>query len=113
MWPVADLLRASGGELNRGARLCSLFGVAEGDAVQLVAVLAFDADNTLAVGPQHAVLAGRFPSLTASQPQAHLFEREIWEQHGLTPEGHPWLKPVRRTAGDAPANGGFFRVDGR
>jgi Ni,Fe-hydrogenase III large subunit len=42
-----------------------------------------------------------------------LFEREVWEQHGLTPEGHPWLKPVRRSAGTAPATGDFFRVDGR
>ena len=25
----------------------------------------------------------------------HLFEREIAEQFGLRPDGHPWLKPVR------------------
>jgi Ni,Fe-hydrogenase III large subunit len=41
-----------------------------------------------------------------------MFEREVWEQHGLKPDGHPWLKPVRRTDGNAPANGEFFRVDG-
>ena len=29
------------------------------------------------------------------------------------PEGHPWLKPVRGNNGNAPANGEFFRVDGR
>ena len=28
------------------------------------------------------------------------------------PEGHPWLKPVRRQNGDRPANGEFFRVEG-
>ena len=35
-----------------------------------------------------------------------MFEREVWEQHAVLPEGHPWLKPVRRTADDAaaPAN---------
>jgi Ni,Fe-hydrogenase III large subunit len=39
----------------------------------------------------------------------------VWEQHGVTPEGHPWLKPVRKSnaSGNAPANGEFFRVDGR
>lgn len=110
-WPVADFVRATGTELARGARLCSLFGVPEGYAVQLVAVLAFDADSTLAVG-RSTPFSGAFPSLTAAHPQAHLFEREIWEQHGVTPEGHPWLKPVRRTEGKAPANGEFFRVDG-
>ena len=28
-------------------------------------------------------------------PQAHWFEREIAEQWGVRPEGHPWLKPIR------------------
>ncbi|KAB2639721.1 MAG: hydrogenase [Verrucomicrobia bacterium] len=111
-WRVADFIEMCSTELGRGARLCSLFGVAEGEAVQLVAVLAFDADSTLAVG-RSTPFVGGFPSLTASHPQAHLFEREVWEQHGLTPYGHPWLKPVRRSAGNAPASGEFFRVAGR
>jgi Ni,Fe-hydrogenase III large subunit len=110
-WPVAEFVRATATELGRGVRLCSLFGVPDGAGTCLVAVLAFDADNTLAVG-RSVPFAGSYPSLTATNPQAHLFEREIWEQHGLTPEGHPWLKPVRRTNGDAPANGEFFRVNG-
>ena len=110
-WPGDGLMRAIGGELARGARLCSLFGVADGPAVRLVVVLAYDADSILAVG-RSAPLDGAFPSLTADHPQAHLFEREIHEQHGLVPDGHPWLKPVRHTAGDAPAHGGFFRVAG-
>ena len=110
-WPAAGLIDVIGVELTRGARLCSMFGVAGGDGVGLVAVLAYDADSILAVG-RSAPVTGSFPSLTVSHAQAHLFEREIWEQHGLIPDGHPWLKPVRRTADDAPANAGFFRVDG-
>lgn len=112
--PVAELVRATTTELDRGARLCAWFGVPEGTGTCLLAVLAFDADNTLAVGRSTA-FTGAYPSLTRTHPQAHLFEREVWEQHGVTPEGHPWLKPVRRTNanGNAPANGEFFRVDGR
>ena len=110
-WPQEDFVRVTAIELNRGARLCSWFGVAENEGVRLVAVLAYDADNTLAVGRSTA-FTGSYPSLTAVRPQAHLFEREVWEQHGLVPEGHPWLKPVRRTNGSAPAVGQFFRVDG-
>jgi Ni,Fe-hydrogenase III large subunit len=110
-WSAASLVRATAAELQRGARLCSWFGVPKASGVSLVAVLAYDADNTLAVGRSTPV-SGSYPSLTVDHPQAHLFEREVWEQHGLTPEGHPWLKPVRQTAIDAPANGGFFRVDG-
>ena len=111
-WPVEEFVRATGKEFSRGARLCALFGVPEGAGTGIVAVLAFDADNTLAVARSTA-FSGSYPSITATHPQAHLFEREIWEQHGLTPTGHPWLKPVRRGHGNAPANGEFFRVAGR
>jgi Ni,Fe-hydrogenase III large subunit len=112
-WPAGEFVRRTAAELDRGARLCSWFAVPEHDgaASRLVAVVAFDADNTLAVGRSTPV-AGAYPSLTASHPQAHLFEREVWEEHALTPVGHPWLKPVRRSAGQAPANAEFFRVDG-
>ena len=33
--------------------------------------------------------------MTPDCPEVHLFEREIAEQWGVVPEGHPWLKPVR------------------
>ena len=36
-----------------------------------------------------------YASLTPECPQAHWFEREIFEQYGLRPVGHPWLKPIR------------------
>ncbi len=37
-----------------------------------------------------------FQSLTGSTSEKfHLFEREIAEQFGIIPEGHPWLKMVR------------------
>ncbi|MBK8857291.1 MAG: hydrogenase [Opitutaceae bacterium] len=110
-WPAAELVRTTAKELDRGARLCAWFGVPEGGAVRLVALLAYDADNTLAVG-RSTPCTGGYPALTVTHTQAHMFEREVWEQHGLTPEGHPWLKPVRRTDGLAPANGEFFRVEG-
>ncbi len=111
-WPAAEFVRATAAELSRGARLCSWFGVPDATGVRLVAVLAFDADNTLAVGRSTPV-TGAYPALTATHSQGHLFEREVWEQHGLVPEGHPWLKPVRRANGTAPTVGEFFRVDGR
>lgn len=115
-WPVADFVRATAAELDRGGRLCAWFGVpeAEGAGTRLVAIVAFDADNTLAAGRSMAV-TGAYPALTVTHPEAHLFEREVFEQHGLTPTGHPWLKPVRRPddAGTAPAQGEFFRVEGR
>lgn len=111
-WPVEAFVEAVGVELENGARLCTWLGVPEGDATRLLAVLAYDADNTLAAGRSEPV-QGSYPSLTPRHAQAHLFEREVWEQHGLVPVGHPWLKPVRREGGDAPALREFFQVNGR
>lgn len=110
-WPAAEFIAATAAELERGGRLCAWFGVPENSATSLVAVIAFDAENTLAVG-RSAPVVKSYPSLTRLHPQAHLFEREVWEQHGLMPEGHPWLKPVRRQNGDRPAVGEFFQVEG-
>ncbi|HTJ00601.1 MAG TPA: hypothetical protein VL527_17095 [Dongiaceae bacterium] len=110
-WPAAEFVAAAATELNRGARLSAWFGVPDGAQTRLVAVLAFDADNTLAVA-RSTPFSGAYPALTVTHPQAHLFEREVWEQHGLIPENHPWLKPVRRMGDQAPAMGEFFRVDG-
>lgn len=110
-WSAPDLVLATCRELDRGARLSAWFAVPEGNQACLVALLAYDGDNTLAVGRSEP-LTGAYPSLTVTHPQAHMFEREVWEQYGLTPAGHPWLKPVRRMSGNAPANAGFFQVSG-
>ena len=110
-WPPAEFVAATAAELDRGGRLSAWFGVPEDAGTRLVAILAFDGDNTLAVGRSEP-LTGSYPALTLRQPQAHLFEREVWEQHGLVPAGHPWLKPVRRQDGAHPAVGSFFEVAG-
>jgi len=39
---------------------------------------------------------GRFASLAKEFPSLEWFEREVFELHGLKPEGHPALKPLRR-----------------
>lgn len=118
--PLENFVNATAAELDRGGRLCAWFGVNEplgstnpgAGGTRVVAIIAYDADNTLAVGRSTASVGG-YPALTVTHPQAHLFERELWEQHSLEPWGHPWLKPVRRSSGMAPANADFFRVDGR
>lgn len=98
-------------ELSQGARLSALFGVPDGAATRMVSVLAIDADHTLLIQRSEPV-RGAFPSLTPRHPQAHLFERELWEQHGLIPEGHPSLKPVRLDHGSGPAVRTYFEVEG-
>lgn len=110
-WPASEFVATTANELDRGGRLCAWFGVPENGGTRVVAVVAFDAENTLMVGRSEPV-AKSVPSLTPQHAEAHLFEREVWEQHGLVPEGHPWLKPVRAPARDHPAQGQFFQVEG-
>jgi len=108
-----------------GQRVVALFGAQERDAVALYAVLGNDEDNLLCAARTNITGAG-FASLTPRCPQVHLFEREIAEQFGLVPQGHPWLKPVRYqpswTGRDAwgravgveipPGVGDFYHLDG-
>ncbi|MBK9345037.1 MAG: NADH-quinone oxidoreductase subunit C [Burkholderiales bacterium] len=83
--------------LDEGQRLLSLFGWrvdphADSD-VLLTAVLLEPQGLRLLHGCARA--AAHYPALTVQHPCAQIFERELWEQTGLVPEGHPWLKPVR------------------
>jgi Ni,Fe-hydrogenase III large subunit len=78
---------------RRGLRLVSLFGAAAENKNRLYAVLADDSNATLQALAVH--VKNTFPSMTIECPQAHLFEREIFEQLRIEPVGHPWLKPVR------------------
>ena len=109
----------------RGQRVAALFGVPAGETIELVLVLADDAAGILEAA-RAEVLGDAFPSMTPDCSQVHLFEREIAEQWGVKPEGHPWFKPVRfhaplrgrdawnRPPGEHPQCGvtDFYRVEG-
>ncbi|HTM22622.1 MAG TPA: hypothetical protein VL172_19000, partial [Kofleriaceae bacterium] len=75
--------------IRHGRRLSALFAHPVDGRLQLFAVLAADADGLLELA-RTTLAADRFPSLTPELPEAHLFEREIAEQWGALPEGHPW-----------------------
>jgi Ni,Fe-hydrogenase III large subunit len=81
-------------EVETGARVAALFARPAARGIELWVVLSDDAGGQLRMA--RAPLSDRqFPSLTPQCPQVHLFEREIAEQFGVVPGGHPWLKPVR------------------
>ncbi|MHB0996716.1 MAG: hydrogenase large subunit [Elusimicrobiales bacterium] len=97
--------------LNAGGRAVAYFAVPEAGVFRLVMAVAFDKEGRLEV--YSAPAAGSFRSLTPSFPELHLFEREIYEQSGVKPEGHPWLKPIRfNTPGSAPGVADYFTVHG-
>ncbi len=74
-----------------GGKVVQYFAYPEGSQLKLMAV----------VRTKNQLLAGRcdvpavYRSLTPDCEQLHMFEREIAEQYGVRPVGHPWLKMVR------------------
>jgi Ni,Fe-hydrogenase III large subunit len=110
---MAAFQRLVSRELHAGRRAVSFFGIPASHATaDLMIVLADDTSSELRILSTH-VAGGHFPSLTPEHSQLHLFEREICEQTGLRPDGHPWLKPVRYPDGSVPAGtGDFYRVEG-
>jgi Ni,Fe-hydrogenase III large subunit len=94
--PRVDVEALSGEVLagvGAGARVAAFFGMPSGDGVELVAVLADPVSGALSLVA--CEVGESYPSLTPACPQVHAFEREIAEQWGVTPAGHPWLKPIR------------------
>ncbi|MBU0675620.1 MAG: NADH-quinone oxidoreductase subunit C [Proteobacteria bacterium] len=105
MTPVAAIPRLEYGDFGQAivtqvqkgqARVAAYFAVLSdepGAVLEIFAILARERHGDLAVF--RTLVGERFESLTPNCSQVHLFEREIAEQFGVIPEGHPWLKPVR------------------
>jgi Ni,Fe-hydrogenase III large subunit len=80
-------------DLAGGARVAAFFGVPDQGGLTLHAVLA---DGSAGDFRWWITRVGEsYPALTPACVQFHWFEREIAEQWGIRPEGHPWLKPIR------------------
>jgi Ni,Fe-hydrogenase III large subunit len=99
--------------IDAGGHLLLLTGLSQNEGeTRLLAAIADDAHGEIALT---STIVGRsYPALTPNCPAAHHFEREIHEQWGVDPHGHPWLKPVRFPPVACPAIGkaDFFKVDG-
>ncbi len=124
---LADLPLLDFGELRRGIveaiknglRVANFFAWRPSPerGNEIVVVIANDHENCLLLG--RSSVDQKFQSITPECAQLHLFEREIYEQFGIVPEGHPWLKPVRFGApmageGRSPVIGDvdFYKVHG-
>ncbi|MFH1197071.1 MAG: NADH-quinone oxidoreductase subunit C [bacterium] len=87
-----DIIR----EIKSGKRLVQFFGKRESDSVRLISIIADDNASRLFVASTTFTNEKEYESITKEAPQAHMFEREFYEQFGIKPVGHPWLKPVRK-----------------
>lgn len=108
-WAVAHV--------RAGERFVGAWAWPAEQVVNLLVVLAADAAGRVRMCRAVVPPAATYPSLTAQIPAAHVFERDIFETHGIQPAGHPWLKPLLAHAelnetatGGAPHD--FFRVEG-
>jgi Ni,Fe-hydrogenase III large subunit len=122
--PLAEVPRLAAGPFRQavldlcgaGGRLSALLPLAApgaGHGFDLLAAVADDRRGELALVRADLPASGRYPALTADLPEAQAFERELAEELGLRPEGHPWLKPLRGHVFGADAPGHpFFRVEG-
>ncbi|MBN2419898.1 MAG: NADH-quinone oxidoreductase subunit C [Deltaproteobacteria bacterium] len=81
-------------EIQAGARLSALpvFRMDDGK-LRMTAVISKPASGEILLGSCNIPEPWR--SLTPDCPSAHWFEREIAEIWKVSPEGHPWLKPIR------------------
>jgi hypothetical protein len=112
--------------VEQGAWIASLSAFLNGnDSLQILAILADASFGSLWLFS--SPLPDSYEFLTPECPQAHWFERELAEQLGVHPLGHPWLKPIRfhhsnrkdKDGWDRPSNveiipgiTDFYRVEG-
>ncbi len=104
---------------NRFLRCMAFFAVPEEKGHRLTAIFGNASNGSFEVTSMQ-VTDGKYTALTPDVPALHMFEREIWEQSGIIPEGHPQLKPVRfentgidASRPQAAGVGSFFEMDGQ
>ena len=103
--------------VDAGQRVLALFGLPEARGVGLFCLLADESHRLTAM---RTTPLNAFDSMTPRCPQVHLFERELFEQWNIRPEGHPWLKPVRfcppqngaTETRPGPAQTRYYRISG-
>lgn len=79
----------------------------DGGRVRLFVVLA-DAPELLISSAIFEIDEKSYECITNEIPAFHIYEREFYEQFGIKPLNHPWLKPVRKNQDDYE----FFEMKG-
>ncbi len=99
-------------------RVLAFFGLKRNDITTLYVILGDDTISRLFITSAVFDKSTRsYRSFTPEVPSLHLFEREFYEDTGIRPEGHPWLKPVRYGKDNREGTGSikdypFYSMDG-
>lgn len=90
-------------------RLIGFFGKEEFGNIRLFVILADDKVGKLYItSTLFSQETKYYDSFSQKFPQFHIFEREFYEEFGIEPLNHPWLKPVRINQEKYP----FFEMKG-
>lgn len=91
-------------------RVVGFFGKKEWNGVRLYVILSDDSRAQLYISSSFFDnnAPKSYDSITPVIPAFHMFEREFYEDFGIEPLNHPWLKPVR----DHKKEYKFFEVEG-
>ncbi len=90
-------------------RVIGFFGKQEEENVRLFVVMADDIEGKLYISSSvFAKEEKEYESITQEIPAFHVFEREFYEEFGIEPKNHPWLKPMRNHKNEYK----FFEMDG-
>ncbi|MFA6988548.1 MAG: NADH-quinone oxidoreductase subunit C [Candidatus Gastranaerophilaceae bacterium] len=95
-------------KIKQNNRVIGFFGVKETSQTKLYIVLADDVQSQLYISSSIFSFEQSYLSITTEIPSFHMFEREFYEEFGIEPVGHPWLKPVRNHKKEY----SFFKMDG-
>ncbi len=116
-----DFQKNALGIVSQGGKVVQFFAYQDNGSLKFMAVLRTD---KLFVAGCDAPES--YPSFTQTCEPFHMFEREIAEQFGIRPQGHPWLKMVRYHpnyrdvedvfgndyTNDIPGNYPYYQVEG-
>ncbi|MDD8019297.1 MAG: hydrogenase, partial [Bacteroidota bacterium] len=80
------------------ARMIGLFGLESSKSgTTVIAVLSNPSTSSLhLLGTKFSESNNRYKSFAEVHHQTHYFECELAENHHIIPDGHPWLRPVRK-----------------
>ncbi len=95
--PVVEFEKFSETICAQNVRVINLFAKKENGKNRLYCIFADEKKKQLFLTT--TFVGETYPSLTLKKPCLQMFERLIFEETNIKPEGHPFLKPVRKQEG--------------
>ena len=106
--PIEDITTLRKEIVETKRRVVGFFGKKEVEGTRLFVVTANDKEGKFYISSSMFTDTKEYEAITKDMPSYHMFEREFFEEFGVKPIGHPWLKPIRNHN----ENYDFFEMEG-